>query len=64
VKIERVTPEIPAEIRKSPAIPEPPRGDVTQADVAGYILDLTERLEACRDRHRTLVNLIDAEKDD
>jgi hypothetical protein len=59
-----VQPEIPAELRKPPPTPEPPTGKYTQADVARYLLDLTERLEACRDTHQTLVDLIDPKEAD
>lgn len=64
VKIKRVQPKIPTELRTPPPVPEPPAGEYTQADVARYLLDLTERLEACRDTHRTLVDLIDPKETD
>jgi hypothetical protein len=64
VRIKRVQPEIPEGLRTVPPLPDPPVGDdVTQRDVASYLLDVGEQYEACRDTHRTLVDLIDPEKE-
>lgn len=58
----KVCPIIPGALLDCPPAPEPPQGEMTQADVARYVIDLWASGEACRERLARVREIYSPEK--